>query len=220
MVMLTADDTSFFNELPHQLSRRKTLVSALTLTPALLLAKEPANAALKESSRLLLPNLDCLRDLPALDQSQHVRLYLCRHGQTEYNRIGRIQGKLVPIDETGVLQAARLGAALARLSNPPETFFHSGLTRSLQTAKVASSIFEEAASTTTTTTSSLRKVRELPELASINVGSELEGETVSSFLTRRMGTYKAWALGDTERRLGSGGENAREVSGTCLLVKL
>jgi probable phosphoglycerate mutase len=36
-------------------------------------------------------------------------VYLARHGQTAYNRLGRFQGHLpVPLDETGLAQAAEL----------------------------------------------------------------------------------------------------------------
>lgn len=40
------------------------------------------------------PNLHCLSDLPPI-LPYSVRLYLCRHGQTEYNRLKLIQGSRI-----------------------------------------------------------------------------------------------------------------------------
>ena len=52
------------------------------------------------------PNLDCLADLPPIP-TNCVRLYLCRHGQTEYNRLKKIQGSRIdaPLNDTGRKQA-------------------------------------------------------------------------------------------------------------------
>lgn len=41
------------------------------------------------------------------------RLYIVRHGETEWNRIRRIQGQLdVPLNETGLQQAMLVAEAL------------------------------------------------------------------------------------------------------------
>ena len=52
------------------------------------------------------PNLDCLADLPPI-LTNCVRLYLCRHGQTEYNRLKKVQGSRIDalLNDTGRKQA-------------------------------------------------------------------------------------------------------------------
>lgn len=64
------------------------------------------------------PNLDCLADLPPIP-TNCVRLYLCRHGQTEYNRLKKIQGSRIdaPLNDTGRKQATRMGKALSHAPN-------------------------------------------------------------------------------------------------------
>lgn len=62
-------------------------------------------------------------------------VYLARHGQTAYNRLGRFQGHLpVPLDETGLAQAAEL-AERAR-SREFAALWCSPLLRARQTADV------------------------------------------------------------------------------------
>ncbi|KAI2490483.1 hypothetical protein MHU86_24106 [Fragilaria crotonensis] len=61
---------------------------------------------------------DCLLDLPPKPKDV-VRLYLCRHGQTENNRLHIVQGSRVdpPLNNNGVLMAERL-AVLSRSQQP------------------------------------------------------------------------------------------------------
>lgn len=60
--------------------------------------------------------------------------YFLRHGQTEWNRIGRTQGQLdAHLDETGRGQAARAADALA--GEPIERIIASPLSRALHTAQ-------------------------------------------------------------------------------------
>jgi probable phosphoglycerate mutase len=61
-------------------------------------------------------------------------LVLLRHGRTAYNHERRIQGQLdVPLDETGVAQAAAVAPAMAALS--PAVDWCSDLLRTRQTAE-------------------------------------------------------------------------------------
>jgi broad specificity phosphatase PhoE len=61
------------------------------------------------------------------------RLVLARHGQTEWNRLGRVQGGMdVALDDTGHAQARALAPALAAYG--PSTLWCSDLSRAATTA--------------------------------------------------------------------------------------
>lgn len=61
------------------------------------------------------------------------RLLLVRHGQTEWNRTGRVQGHTdVPLDETGHLQAKAVAPAIAAYR--PSVVWTSDLSRAAATA--------------------------------------------------------------------------------------
>ena len=48
-------------------------------------------------------------------------LYVVRHGETDWNRVGRLQGQRdIPLNESGRLQAARNGQALKEIVRDPE----------------------------------------------------------------------------------------------------
>jgi len=64
-----------------------------------------------------------------------MQLYLVRHGESEYNRIGEEAGSDSPLSELGWLQAERLGAWLAT-RGPFDAFYCSPLLRARQTAEV------------------------------------------------------------------------------------
>ena len=66
-------------------------------------------------------------------------IYLIRHGQTEFNREGRYQGRVdSPLTALGRDQATRVGALLATLIDDPATwrFSCSPLGRAVQTARI------------------------------------------------------------------------------------
>lgn len=63
------------------------------------------------------------------------RIVLVRHGETDWNAIGRWQGHApVPLNDTGLQQSAALGAYLARNGFPIGTLYSSDLKRAMQTA--------------------------------------------------------------------------------------
>lgn len=63
------------------------------------------------------------------------RLVLVRHGQTDYNREGRLQGQVdIPLNEAGTRQAAVLAATVAE--NPPDLLVSSPLERARDTAAI------------------------------------------------------------------------------------
>ncbi|HEX4197926.1 MAG TPA: histidine phosphatase family protein [Caulobacteraceae bacterium] len=66
-------------------------------------------------------------------------IYLVRHGQTEFNRIGRLQGHVdSPLTPLGIDQATRVGALLKSLIGDPAgwTLEASSLGRAVHTAKI------------------------------------------------------------------------------------
>ncbi|MGO2820788.1 MAG: histidine phosphatase family protein [Brachybacterium tyrofermentans] len=66
------------------------------------------------------------------------RLILVRHGQTDYNKEGRLQGQVdIPLNATGTRQAGVLAAAVA--ANPPDLIVASPLGRARDTAQIVAS---------------------------------------------------------------------------------
>ncbi len=64
------------------------------------------------------------------------RLYLVRHGVTEWNKAMRFQGHTdIPLDEEGREQARRIAARLGQLSEPPLAVYSSDLGRAIATAQ-------------------------------------------------------------------------------------
>ena len=61
------------------------------------------------------------------------RFFLVRHGETEWNRIHRIQGSSdIPLNDTGRTQAKKAGAVLSRHSF--DLIVASPLSRAMETA--------------------------------------------------------------------------------------
>jgi len=64
-----------------------------------------------------------------------MRLYLIRHGETQYNATGRFQGWAeIPLNDTGIEQASRLAHRMSGL--PLDTIYTSDLRRTVMTATV------------------------------------------------------------------------------------
>ena len=93
-----------------------------------------------QTSLLAVPNLQCLTDLPPITPGC-VRIYLCRHGQTENNRLRKVQGARVDpsLNVYGAEMASRIGMALSYLPKEvqPTVAVHSKLTRARETAQIA-----------------------------------------------------------------------------------
>lgn len=63
------------------------------------------------------------------------RVVLLRHGQTEYNVTGRLQGQVdIPLNETGIAQARAAAGVVAELR--PQVIVSSDLGRALETARI------------------------------------------------------------------------------------
>ncbi|KAL7453710.1 hypothetical protein ACHAWC_005362 [Mediolabrus comicus] len=134
------------------------------------------------------------------------RLYLCRHGQTENNRLRMMQGARVdpPINSNGYEQAERLGIAVARLRdvdniNSPTIVTHSKLRRAKETASILTSY-----------ATSSSKEEGITSLGEVDFG-DLDGKDVNSAKSVMMSTFASWATGDIDKRAGGEGESGREV---------
>lgn len=67
------------------------------------------------------------------------RLFLVRHGETDWNVVGRLQGRRdVPLNALGRIQAGRVGRVLSQLAGAPEhlTYVSSPLSRAVETMRI------------------------------------------------------------------------------------
>jgi Histidine phosphatase superfamily (branch 1) len=145
-------------------------------------------------------NVNCLADLPPIPAG-FVRVYLCRHGQTENNRLNLMQGARVDpaINDTGMAQAERLGMALANADVVPDLILHSKLQRSRQTANIASLQFTKHP-----------KLATLATLGEVDFGEVAEGLPVEQVRSQLVATYAGWATGNLDMSM-PGGETGRQV---------
>lgn len=131
---------------------------------------------------------------------------LWRHGRTEWNATGRIQGQLdPPLDALGQEQAQRAAIALAHLR--PARIVASDLERALTTAGVLSNRIGVHVDTD-------------PRLREIGLG-EWEGLSRAEVEQRFPGEFAAWMRGEDIRR--GGGETYAEVgarASACVLEAL
>lgn len=68
-----------------------------------------------------------------------MKLYLMRHGETDWNREGRLQGqKDIPLNENGIAQMQRLGERLRDLSFCVDKIISSPLVRAAKSAEIVS----------------------------------------------------------------------------------
>jgi broad specificity phosphatase PhoE len=124
------------------------------------------------------------------------KIFLVRHGETEWNKVRRIQGgeSDTPLNDTGKLQA---NALAGRLKNEKITaVFSSPLQRALQTAQAIAAYHS-------------LEVTALPSLKEIKVG-ELEGRLASDLLMR----FDEFLCGDDiekKPKKTPGGESAEDV---------
>ena len=131
------------DEFPH-VSRRTIIQRILISSTVPALVNTLSNESVHAEDPFVIPNLSCLEDLPPI-QPNTVRIFLCRHGQTENNRLRKVQGARVdpPLNDTGRRQALRMGEALSnyfRNGNTvlPKFAIHSNLQRARETATIVS----------------------------------------------------------------------------------
>lgn len=106
------------------------------------------------------------------------RIYLIRHGETEWNREGRSQGcsNDIPLSEVGLAQAEAIGKRLKNESI--DMFFSSSLTRAYQTAK-AIAVYHN------------KEVKKEREFMEISFG-EWEGLKIDDIKEKYVDIYKVW----------------------------
>ena len=152
------------------------------------------------------------------------RLYLCRHGQTENNRLHLVQGARVdpPLNSNGHEQARRIGMAVTRLlentggndaiTGVPSLVAHSKMLRAKETAQILTSTVDSSFSSSNPSTSAPLKVYgEVPSLGEVDFGT-LEGKDAKKVKSAMRKTFAAWSLGKIDTRPPGGeGESGREV---------
>ncbi|MDP9101931.1 MAG: histidine phosphatase family protein [Actinomycetota bacterium] len=127
------------------------------------------------------------------------RVVVLRHGQTAFNREGRVQGQLdVPLDDAGREQAA--GAA-RHLSGVPGSAVASDLSRAWETAHIVAGDLG---------------VRADPRLRELDLGT-WQGLTTAEIQQRWPGEYEAWQHGaDVARGGGETYADAGARSAECI----
>lgn len=123
------------------------------------------------------------------------RVVLWRHGRTAWNAVGRFQGQSdIPLDDTGVAQAARAAKALAKLH--PSRIVSSDLVRAKSTADALAAITGHTVETD-------QRLRE-------TWAGEWEGKTREELEEQFPGELSIWAAGSNARP--GGGETRLEVA--------
>ncbi len=153
-------------------------------------------------TQISIPNLDSLMDLPPITEGC-LRIFLCRHGQTENNRLRKVQGARVdpPINQNGIQQAINLGQSLCRVDPTPNLFFSSNLQRAQMTAKIAANEIDPNIN-----------VQSLHFLSEVDFGPIADGQPLALAKAGMQATYAAWATGRIDYRpQGGQGESGREV---------
>lgn len=97
------------------------------------------------------------------------RYFLVRHGETDWNVVGRLQGRRdVPLNALGRIQAGRVGRVLHQLAGPPDllAYVSSPLSRAVETMRILRTSLDLPAADFNTD----------PRLAEISFG-QWEGQT-------------------------------------------
>lgn len=170
-------------------NRRKALLQIIGTTPLWL-----------PSAVYAISDEESLNDLPMIEPNNSKRIFMCRHGETEYNRLKKVQGARIdaPLNDTGERQAKMLGLALSYVQ--PQHIYHSSLLRARQTASIASQQLPSPPA-----------LESLPSLKEIDFGNTADGAHVSMYRAQMTATYAAWAIGDSEARMTVQGESLAEV---------
>ena len=127
---------------------------------------------------------------------KEIRLFIARHGETEYNRNGLLQGRGIdaPLNKTGEAQAKKLAHYLSNYQST--SLVSSSLKRAWQTA----SYYEQK------TDLSLQKNRDLDEM---DFG-DYEGVDMKEIVKELKEFQSGWAKGDVDLKI-PGGESPKDV---------
>ncbi len=128
-----------------------------------------------------------------------MRIYVIRHGQTDWNVEHRIQGSQdIPLNAAGIRQAERLAEAMKE--HPVELVFSSPQKRALRTAQMVADVQGAV-------------LVPLPQLVEISYGA-WEGRTSEDILAADGALYESWWKHPAEVA-PPGGETLRQVDGRC-----
>lgn len=119
-------------------------------------------------------------------------IFIARHGETEYNRVGKMQGRGIdiPLNKTGRLQARAISDTLKDESI--DYIFSSSLMRSMETAEIIAWTLR-------------MKYESYPELDEMNFGN-LEGKRSEEIQHELGELQQIWKEGDTDFEI-EGGES-------------
>ena len=181
--------------------------AAAAITPFALQTFYPLASFANEELRQVQSH-NVLLDLPPR-QPNTIRLYLCRHGQTENNRLHIVQGARIdpPLNDTGRRMAHRLGQQFAALralddNEIPNLIFHSKLQRSRETASIAQHVINNNDGIQSNPDERIRltpRLNLLDSLGEVDFGFNCEGRPeTTSVRTGMHRTYAAWALGNLD----------------------
>lgn len=189
---------------------RRSMIRSTIAMSAVIVFSDPVRssaASAMKSNPDFKVELDCLKDLPPIPEDS-VRIYLCRHGQTENNRLRIVQGSRVdpPVNVNGKAQATNLGLALAQANPKPDVFFSSSLLRARMTAEIAANVNSSSASDKNRIIP-----KQLPVLAEVDFGPIADGQPISVVQEKMAKTYTKWSMGDVDYRPEGGGDSGREV---------
>lgn len=126
----------------------------------------------------------------------HIHLFIARHGETDYNRNGLLQGRGIdaPLNQTGRYQAKKLADYLGNYQ--ADTLISSSLKRAWQTA----SFYEQKTDLT------IKKNRDLDEM---DFG-DFEGMKMNEITKELDDLQRGWAAGNITLKI-PGGESPSEV---------
>ena len=202
--------TSFRNQSSTPSTRRDVLQNSVTISTAILTSISnppfahavPLTNTATDLQRQV--DLDCLRDLPPIP-IDCVRIYFCRHGQTENNRLRKVQGARVDpqINDNGKQQATNLGRALERAKDQPKFIFTSPLLRARMTAEIISKELNGETSNLPT--------KQLDSLKEIDFGPFAENQPIRLVQEKMTQAYATWSIGNIDYRPQGGGNSGREV---------
>ena len=128
-----------------------------------------------------------------------MRIYLIRHGQTEWNIQGKIQGSHdIPLNETGLMQAGLLAAGME--SRPVKKIFASTLKRAQATAEALGNRQNA-------------EIIPMPQLMEVEFG-KWEGLTWKEIEIAYPNEYRHWVM-DPAHASPPGGESQKEIINRC-----
>ncbi len=131
---------------------------------------------------------------------QMTRLFLVRHGETEWNKSLRYQGhRDIPLSDKGRAQARKIAIRLSE--EKIDAAYASDLSRAMQTAQIICSLHNGL------------EVRGLPEIRETNFG-HWEGLTYREIDQQFHEVMKGWRTNPRDTRI-PGGESLGEVADRC-----